>query len=370
MWAGGRGQTNYTTRKNPLIARYAGKYPHSSRAYAAWAGDFFRSAKRSGKPFCMSISFKAPHLPFTPDRAFDDVYANKSYRKCANYGKRHARHLSPQSRTGRQFNSYKFWTKTDASYQEAIRKYNQLIHGVDVAIGMIRASLKEQKLAENTIIIFTSDNGYSCGAHGFGGKVLPYEEASRSPLIIYDPRQPTDKRGQRRDVVTGNIDMAPTILELAGVPVPENMDGVSLVPVLNHVNGLKRKSISLMNLWGNNEIQELAVVTRDWKYIYWSYESKTMRPTEELFHVGKDRLEMKNLAGDTKHAAKLKEMRTLYDAHFRHLKQHAVDFNDYGKYKVLFDRNATRAQKTPLLQPRGKKRRKKRRVQKKTASVP
>ena len=66
QWAGGPGQTKYETRKNAGIAKYAAQYPHCSRAYGAWAQDFLKSAKQSGKPFCMSISFKAPHKPSTP----------------------------------------------------------------------------------------------------------------------------------------------------------------------------------------------------------------------------------------------------------------------------------------------------------------
>ena len=358
VWAGGRGQTRYETARNPLIAKYAKRYPHSSRAYAAWADDFFQAAKKSGKPFCLSISFKAPHLPFTPDRVFDHVYRGLTYRKPSNYGKQNAKHLAPQSKTGRQYNGYKFWRKSEETYQQAIRGYNQLIHGVDVALGMIRQSLKRQGFADNTVILFTSDNGYSCGAHGFGGKVLPYEEASRSPLIIFDPRQPKSRRGQRRDLVTGNIDMVPTILDLAGRPIPKNVDGVSLVPELKKAGAIGRKSIALVNLWGNREIQTMSVATTEWKYIYWSFESKTMRPTEELFHVGRDRREMKNLARAPGSAGKLKEMRALYDRHFTHLRQNAVAHNGYGIYKVLFDRRATLEQKEPLLKRIGRRRRK------------
>ena len=176
VWAGGPGQTRYQTARNAGIARYAKTYPHSSRAYAAWAADFFKAAKTSGKPFCMSISFKAPHLPFTPDPAFDDVYRGKTYRKPANYGKKNARHLAPQSKTGRQFNSYRFWTNSEESYQEAIRRYNQLIYGVDVAVGMIRRSLEAQGFAKNTVIIFTSDNGYSCGRTASAARCCPMKK--------------------------------------------------------------------------------------------------------------------------------------------------------------------------------------------------
>ena len=345
MWAGGLGQTSYETAKNKYISQYADKYPHSSRAYVAWAADFLSTAKESGKPFCMSISFKAPHLPFTPDSYFDHVYAGKKYIKPENYGEENAKHLAPQAKTGRQYNSYDFWRESEESYQEAIQKYNQLIHGVDYAIRMIRKELKKQGLAENTIIIFTSDNGYSCGAHNFGGKVLPYEEASKSPLIIYDPRLPEKKRGVKRETITANIDMAPTILSYAGVKIPENMDGESLLPLIKKSKGIKRKSITLMNMWGNDEIQEMAVVTKDWKYIYWQYEDQRMKPTEELFNVGKDRLEMENLANNPKYSKKLEKMQKLYDEHFNDFVNEVVDYHNYQKYKVLFKRNSTASEK-------------------------
>lgn len=80
-WAGGLGQTKYETIKNKYIAKYADEYPHSTRAYGAWAKAFIAEAKETGKPFCLSISFKAPHAPLTPDKYFDYVYRGKNYKK-------------------------------------------------------------------------------------------------------------------------------------------------------------------------------------------------------------------------------------------------------------------------------------------------
>ncbi|BAX81127.1 sulfatase-like hydrolase/transferase [Labilibaculum antarcticum] len=283
MWAGGPGQTLYKTAKNPGIAKYAEKYPHSTRAYGAWANDFIKEAKKSGKPFCMSISFKAPHLPFTPDKYFDHIYEGEKYKKPANYGAKNAKHLSAQAKSGRQYNAYNFWRESEESYQEAITKYNQLIYGVDYAIGMIRKSLKEQGMDENTIIIFTGDNGYSCGAHNLAGKVLPYEEASKSPFIIYDPWAPKAKRGLKRETVTANIDIAPTILSYAAIDIPKNMDGVNLLPLIEKPEGIKREVIALTNMWGNDEIQAMSVVSKDWKYIYWQYSDERMKSTARTF---------------------------------------------------------------------------------------
>jgi len=348
-WGGGPGQTHYTTAKNPTIASYADEYPHSTRAYGAWAGDFIEAAKASGRPFCMSISFKAPHLPFTPDVYFDHVYEGTVYQKPANYGAENATHLAPQAKTGRQYHAYNFWRESEESYQDAIQSYNQLIHGVDYALGMIRKSLEEQGVADNTIIILTSDNGYSCGAHNFGGKVLPYEAASKSPLIIYDPRLPKNSRGVERATVTANIDMAPTILSYAGIDIPENMDGLNLEPLIREEAGIDREIIALFNMWGNDEIQEMSVVNSHWKYIYWQYSDSQMPATEELFHIGEDPLEMKNLAADPAYTDQLNEMRSRYEVQFGHLVNHVVDYNNYEKYRVLFNKEASPAEKAPYL---------------------
>lgn len=80
-WGGGPGQTNYDTRKNKSMAAYADEFPHSTLSYGAFARDFIREAAKGEQPFCLSISFKAPHRPTTPDPRFDDVYKGKTLKK-------------------------------------------------------------------------------------------------------------------------------------------------------------------------------------------------------------------------------------------------------------------------------------------------
>ncbi|NIJ45933.1 arylsulfatase A-like enzyme [Wenyingzhuangia heitensis] len=294
----------------------------------------------------MSISYKAPHLPFTPDTYFDYVYKGEKYKKPENYGAKNAEHLSAQSKSGRQYSGYEFWRDSEENYQTAIKKYNQLIHGVDYSLGMIRKSLEELGVADNTIIIFTSDNGYSCGAHNFGGKVLPYEEASKSPFIIFDPR--AKKQSIKISAVTANIDIAPTILEYAGVKIPKNMDGLSVVKIIAKPTKFKNRNVMLTNMWGSDETQEMAVVNKDWKYIYWQYQDHRMKPTEELFYVGKDRLEMTNHATDSQYKQQLKKMRKVYDKQYRQLAKNVITYNNYQKYITLFNREANVHQKQPL----------------------
>ena len=208
QWAGGPGQTFYETANNAGFAKYAAQYPHSSRANGAWAQDFLKTAKASGKPFCLSVSFKAPHLPFTPDPIDLKLYAGKTFTRPPNYGVEKGTHVSPQARTSRAATGYREWID---DFDGTAAKYYALVTGVDAAVGMIREELVRQGLDRNTVIIFTSDNGYNAGSHGFGDKVLPYEEASKAPLIIYDPRLPAGKNGQACAAVTGNIDLAPTL---------------------------------------------------------------------------------------------------------------------------------------------------------------
>jgi arylsulfatase A-like enzyme len=335
-WAGGLGQTDYKTANNKYIESYAGKYPHSTRAYGAWAGDFMDRAKASGKPFCMSIFFKAPHLPLKPDPFFDDLYKGKTFSKPPNFGTENGEHLAEQAKLGRQYLSfhkkYGYFTK----YDEVKRNYYQLISGVDYALGMIRRELEGRGLADNTIIVLTSDNGYSEGAHGFSGKCLPYEEPSRAPMIIFDPHRPGG--GARIRAVTAGIDIAPTLLELAGVPIPGNMDGKSLLPLLEKKEVRVREVLPLMQLYGSAPTHSLGMVSEDWKYIYWAFEGDGLKATEELFNNRRDPLETTNLAANPEFREQLEKMRRQYDEQLVHWRAHAVVYGEYGQYAEIFDR--------------------------------
>jgi len=347
VWAGGPGQTHYETAKNQGIARYADKYPHCSRAYGAWAQDFIRSAKQSGKPFCMSISFKAPHMPFTPDPADLKLYESKlAFTRPANYGVENGAHLSPQAHTSRAATSYREWVK---DYDKTVRLYYALITGVDAAVGMIRDELERQGLAQNTVILFTSDNGYNSGSHGFGDKVLPYEEGSKAPLLIHDPRLATANAGRTCTAITANVDMTATIFALAQVATPEGMDGKSLLPLLTNPTGRVREWLPLFNFWGEPAAQSMAVVSPEWKYIHWYFGGKGMKPEEELFHLGNDRIEMKNVVGETQSATPLAAARAAYDAELAAMKSNVIQGHGHEPYPVLFDRTSSWETKEPLL---------------------
>lgn len=336
-WGAGPGQTSYVTAKNKSMAKYAKEFPHSTLSYGAFGRDFVQSAAKRDQPFCLSISFKAPHHPTTPDPRFDEVYAGATFAKPANYGREYGKHFSKQSQQGRQYERFHSWNYSD-KYDEVMATYYQQIYAIDVAVGMIRKAVADSGVAGNTVIIYTSDNGFLCGSHGYGSKVLPYEESARVPLIIFDPRHENSGKGLRCRSLTGNIDFAPTILSLAGLSIPDNVDGRDLMPLYNDPTSKGHESLTLINVWGPKAVHSLGVVTQDWKYVYWPYDEDDFTPTEELYDLRGDRLELRNLAVEQSNAATLKMMQTRYDEAVSHWQDNAVPYHDYQRFGPIFER--------------------------------
>ena len=357
FWGGGPGQTNYATAKNKSMKKYAKEYPHSTLSYAAFGIDVIRESIKQQKPFCLSISFKAPHKPATPDPQFNDIYKGKIFTKPENFGREFSDHLSPQSKMGRQYGRFTEW-KYDTDYDGEMAKYHQQVYGIDVALGMIRDEIKAAGIADNTVIIYTSDNGYICGSHGYGSKVLPMEESSRVPLIIYTPGSPLCGKQVRCKQLTGNIDFAPTILELAGLKIPTNMDGKSLLGLLKNAEKGGHEQMAFINTYGPIATHSLSCLTPQYKYTYWWYSDDKIEPFEELFDTKNDPLELNNLANSGDNRAKLESMRKRYDQELAKWKKEVVDYNNYQRYSTLFDRNIPPTQK--LIQKGEKKKKAKR----------
>jgi arylsulfatase A-like enzyme len=349
VWASGGIQSKYDTTKNRGMAKYAKEYPHSTLSYGAFGRDIIKQAKKADRPFCLSISFKAPHRPWTPDPRFDEVYAGRKWTRPGNFGREHADHLSKQSKQGRQWQRWTQWNY-DSDYDGVMTLYHRLVYGIDVAIGMIREELDRQGLAENTIIVYTSDNGFLCGSHGYGGKVLPLEESARAPLMIYDPRKPASLRGRRSAALTGNIDFAPTILDWAGADIPEHMDGKSLTPLLADPTRDVHEHLAFINAWPRNyPTTSLSIVRKRWKYTWWWYAGEGMEPDEDLFDTDNDPLELKDLAEDPRYASVMADMRARYDREVAAWKRRVVSYNEYEKFGELFDREADWSAKRKLI---------------------
>lgn len=197
-------------------------------------------------------------------------------------------------------------------YMATVRDYTAR---TDLAVGRIRAALREMDRADNTVVIFASDNGSMWGAHGLAGKWNMYEESIRVPLMIYDPRLPKERQG-RRSQMTLNVDVAPTILALAGLPIPDGMQGRNLIPVLKDPDAQGRtdwyyRHVCETRSTGKPLPRCEGVRGERWKYIRYL---ETNPVQEELFDLQNDPLELENLAGRPEHAKTLQRWRARCDA--------------------------------------------------------
>ena len=124
-----------------------------------------------------------------------------------------------------------FWRwNTPEKYQTNVRAYYRMVSGIDQSIGRLMEALEEADLADNTIIVYSADNGYYMGNRGLAGKWSHYEESLRVPLIVADPRVPESQRGKATDAIALNLDLPATFLDWAGVEIPERYQGRSLAP--------------------------------------------------------------------------------------------------------------------------------------------
>ena len=368
VWGGGPGQTSYQTGRNPAMKQYAKDYPHSTLSYGAFGRDFILDSAKQDRPFCLSISFKAPHHPTTPDPKFDQIYQGKNFVKPMNFGREYGLHFADQSRLGRQYERFHSWHYSD-DYDTVMAIYYQQIYAIDVALGMIRDALRDAGVQGETVVIYTSDNGFLCGSHGYGSKVLPYEESSRVPLIIYDPRKSVPEAQQKKQLLrtqplearesrvkdlavseddqpviqdlsryrrcgalTGNVDIAATILALAGLPQPSEMDGKDLMPLYDNPEQGHHAWLPLINVWGPSAVHSFSVVTPDWKFIRWPSVENGMEPTEELYHLKSDPLEITNRLDVRDMAADQSRMRALYDQAVLHWQDEGVSYHGYPQH--------------------------------------
>jgi len=345
-WCGWLGQGSYDMNKNKEAEEYIkafGNDPeHTTFALGKMGSQFIAKYAKGDEPFCLSISFKAPHTPYWTDPRYNKVFEGHIFEKPENYGK--DKQIPEQAKSGRPYSKGAGWMK---DYQGMMENYHKMVYGMDVAIGLIVKELEKQGVAENTVIIFTSDNGHFNGSKALGGKLYAYEEGSKTPMIYFDPRLPEKKHQNKIDALTATIDIAPTVLELAGIEIPENMQGNSLLPLVEKGKKENHESLLLMNVWGTASAQSLGVVTKDWKYIHWFYGADGFTPTEELYNYTKDKTEDINLVTKSEYASTLQKMQAKYDEWLQFWEEQCVDGNGYPKYVQLGNRSIPFSEHSP-----------------------
>jgi len=284
--------------RNPYFKTVGGQHVHLTEITGDRAIQFLKRCRR-GKPFCLTVSFNAPHAEDSdPRQYFWPPVCNDLYQDI---------HIPPAKPDDPGFfkafpdflrNSlnrirWKWRFDNPQKYQQMVKGYYRMISGVDHTIGSLIDHLKNFGFYHNTVIIMISDNGYFLGERGFAGKWFLHEPSIRVPLIIFDPRQPEAERRRVIRQLVSNADLAPTILDLANLPVPGNMHGKSVLPLLRHHVEDWRDILLLEHLYRPPQIPKSeGVRTKKWKYIRYPDHGSYA----ELYDLHSDALEEHNLA--------------------------------------------------------------------------
>jgi arylsulfatase A-like enzyme len=293
-----------------------GRPVHLTRLMTDQAIEFLRT-QPANKPFALSISYKAPHAQDEDPRQFivEDqdaaTYADVDIPLPATADDVYWAGLPAFFRTNNLARDrWMTLFSTRARYQESVRGYYRLINGLDRSVGAIRAALRASRLERNTVIVFSSDNGFFLGEHGLSHKWYGYEPSVRVPLIVYDPRDRTGQNGRVETSIVLNEDIAPTLLDLAGVSAPAVMQGRSLLDMVHGRARSQREDFLFEHMLDDSRIRRsVGVVGGRYKYL------RYMDPQpnyEMLFDLETDPDETENLALDARYADVLAGMRQRY----------------------------------------------------------
>lgn len=271
-----------------------------------------RCAKKKDRPFFLAVGFFRPHTPYVAPKAYFDLHPEKSMPVVQGVKEDQADLPAPA------LGSYKKEQDklTDDLRRQARQAYNASISFMDAQVGRVVDSLERLGLADNTIIVFTSDHGYHVGEHGLWQKMSIFEESARVPLLIVAPG--ATKGGVAKSPVS-HLDLFPTLAELCGVKTPANIQGQSLAPMLKDPSVTGRGwAITQVTRGGG---QARAAVTTNvgaegkrffgyslrtprWRYTEWDEGEKG----RELYDHDNDQKELTNLAERSEHAKTIEEL--------------------------------------------------------------
>jgi len=244
------------------------------------------------KPFCLYLSHKAVHGPFKPPERYSGMLKQVSFPDLG--------FINPNLPQIPGINRQR------KKFKKNIQSYHEALIAVDDSLGKVLDFLDARGMAENTLVIYTSDNGYMWGEHGLLGKRYAYEESIRVPHLFRYPRL-VPKGGRKVSEMVLNIDLAPTLLSAADIAPPDIVQGRSYLELATGKSVPWRESFLYEYfkdpLFPHPPIQ--AVRTREWKYIHYL----NSQFPDELYHLSVDPKERHDLAKDPAHTSIKKKLK-------------------------------------------------------------
>lgn len=256
---------------------------HSTELFADAAIDFIRDFD-ADDPFYIYLSFMAPHDPRSAPKAFQELYDSEQITLPENFMAEHPFDFGVHQIRDELLASY---PRTASEVRQSIADYYAMITHLDHKIGQIFKALEETGEFENTIFIFSGDNGLSLGQQGLMGKQNLYDSSVHVPLLFAGPGIPS---GQRCETYAYLTDIFPTICDLIHVDIPDSVEGISLVPALSRPETHVRDSLYFAYAGLIRSVQD-----ERFKLIEYAYDGRLMT---QLFDVVNDPNEMRNLAAD------------------------------------------------------------------------
>ena len=278
------------------------------------------------KPFCLFCHHKAPHRHWEPDEKHMKMFLNEEIPEPEtlydDYSNRSTAAKVAEMRIGVHMNEKDLKCEINRNlpenelrkwaYQRYIKDYLRCIASIDDNVGRLLAYLDKNGLRENTVVFYTSDQGFFLGDHGWFDKRFMYEESLKMPLLIRYPEK-VKPESINKDIVL-NVDFASTFLELAGLPVPESFQGRSFLPLLEGKTPSDWRKEMYYRYWTHrdglhNVFAHYGIRNKRYKLIYYysdglnfPWNSKEKDKEEwELFDLEKDPFELNNVYGKSEY---------------------------------------------------------------------
>lgn len=313
-WVSFRGQGSYNPRGNStklnVDGRTVAQKGYITDELTEYAIDWLGKLDKK-RPFFMYLSHKAVHGYFEPASRHKNLYSDIKIKYPKTYADTPKNYYLKPKWVRDQRNS---WHGVDFAYHRTIdvreyfRDYCRALKGVDESIGRVIAWLEDNGVADNTIVIYMGDNGFLFGEHGLIDKRNAYEESMRVPMLAWSPK--LIKAGTVLKQVVANIDVGPTVLEVAGVKTLDQMDGKSFLGLLDETTQPDdwRKRLLYEYYWEYNYPQTpTTFALRGERYKFIQYHG--IWDTDELYDLQDDPLEQRNLVWIKEHQKLVSSMR-------------------------------------------------------------
>jgi iduronate 2-sulfatase len=254
--------------------------------------------EKRDKPIFLAVGFIRPHVPEVAPKTFFDLYPAEKI-ELLKVPANDRDDIPPAAFQSREVD----WDMDDQAKRESVRAYRASTSFMDAQVGRVLEELDKQKLSDNTIIVFMSDHGYALGEHGSWQKMMLFEPVCRVPLIIAAPGV---KTGVARGL-TESIDLYPTLAQLCGLKPPNNIEGNSLVVLLENPDAPGKPFAFTQVHRGRQGPVGQTVRTDRFRYIEWN----AGKDGVELYDEQADPGELTNLAKDPAHAQTVAELKKL-----------------------------------------------------------